>query len=92
MSTLKEISDSKITVVIKEKEKFFQSFFKDLVTFSFITFCVYISQGSTWWTFITGGMFLMFTLIKVGSIINKSTATFESKQEAIDFLSNKESK
>ena len=92
MSTLKEISDSKTTVYIKEKEGFFQSFFRDLVTFSFIVFCVYISQGSTWWTFVTGGMFLMFALGKVGNIINKSTTTFESKQEAIDFLSIIESK
>tara|TARA_R110000764_G_scaffold188520_2_gene273860 strand:+ start:39 stop:317 length:279 start_codon:yes stop_codon:yes gene_type:complete len=92
MSTLTEISDSKTIVVIKEKEGFLQSFFKDLVTFSFIAFCVYISQESTWWTFVTGGMFLMFALMKVGNIINKSTNTFESKQKAIDFLSNKESK
>ena len=92
MSTLKEISESKTTVSIKEKEGFFQSFFKDLVTFSFIAFCVYISQGSAWWTFVTGGMFLMFALIKIGSVLDKSTTTFNSKQEAIDFLSNKESK
>ena len=83
MSTLTEISDSKTIVVIKEKEGFLQSFFKDLVTFSFIAFCVYISQESTWWTFVTGGMFLMFALMKVGNIINKSTNTFESKQKAI---------
>jgi len=88
MSTLKDISESKITISIKEKENIIQSFFKDLVTFSFIAFCVYISQGSTWWTFITGGMFLMFALIKIGNLINKSTTTFESKQEAMDFLSN----
>lgn len=87
MSTIKEITDSSVTISIKEKEGFFQSFFKDLVTFSLIIFCVYISQDSTWWTFVTGGMFLFFSLVKVGDLINKSTTTFSNKEEAIEFLS-----
>ena len=89
MTTLKDIADSKVTIQIKEKENIIQSFFKDLVTFSFIAFCVYISQDSTWWTFITGGMFLMFALIKIGNIINKSTTTFSSTEEAIKYLQDK---
>ena len=93
MSTIKEITESKVTISIKEKENFIQSVFKDLVTFSFIAFCIYISQDSTWWTFITGGLFLMFTFIKLGSLINKSTTTFNSEQDAIDYLTKiKESK
>ncbi len=87
MSTLKEIADSKITITIKEKENFIQSLFKDLVTFSLIAFCVYISQDSTWWTFVTGGMFLFISLVKIGSLINKSATTFSSKEDAIEFLS-----
>ena len=89
MTTLKDIADSKVTIQIKEKENIIQSFFKDLITFSFIAFCVYISQDSTWWTFITGGMFLMFALIKIGNIINKSTTTFSSTEEAIKYLQDK---
>ena len=75
-----------VTILIKEKENIIQSIFKDLVTFGFIAFSVYISQGSTWWTFITGGMFLLFFTIKIGNLINKSSTTFNSKQDAIDYL------
>ena len=60
--------------------------FKDLVTFSFIAFCIYISQGNTWWTFITGGMFLIFFMIKLGNAINKSTSTFDDIDAAVTYL------
>jgi len=89
MPTLKEMSESKVTVHIKPKENIIQSIFKDLVTFGMIAFCVYISQGSTWWTFITGGMFLVYFFIKLGNAINKSTNVFDNKKEAIEYL-NKE--
>ena len=89
MSTLKEVAESKITVIIKPKENIAQSFFKDLVTFSMIAFCIYISQGSTFWTFITGGLFLIFALIKIGNIINKSTNSFTSKEDAIEYIKDK---
>jgi len=86
MSTIKEVSESKVTVCMQPKESFIQSAFKDLVTFSFIAFCIYISQGSTWWTLITGGMFLMFTFIKIDKVINKSSTTFDDADKAIDYL------
>jgi len=89
MATLNEVANSKITVVMKTKENIFQSFFKDLVTFSMMAFCVYISQGSTWWTFITGGLFLIFALIKIGSIINKTTNVFDNAEEAIKYITDK---
>lgn len=88
MSEISEAANSSITVYIKEKEGIIQSAFKDFVTFSFIAFCIYISQGSTWWTFVTGGMFLMFFIIKVGNIINKDMTTFESNSDAIEYLKN----
>lgn len=86
MSTLKELSESKVTITIKPKENIIQSIFKDFVTFTCIAFCVYISQGSTWWTFVTGSMFLFFFFIKAGNIINKSATTFDSKEKAIEYL------
>lgn len=88
MSEVSGAINSSVTVYIEEKESIIQSAFKDFVTFSFIAFCVYISQGSTWWTFVTGGMFLMFFIIKFGSIINKSMTTFKSKDKAIEYLNN----
>jgi len=86
MSTIKEISDSKVTIMIKPKENIIQSIFKDLITFGFMVFCIYISQGSTWWEFITGLMFFVFFIIKLGNVINKTTTTFNSKEDAINYL------
>ena len=89
MTTLKDIAESKTTITIKQKENIIQSVFKDLVTFTMIAFCVYISQGSTFWTFVTGGMFLFMFFIKVGSLINKSTTTFNNIDDAIKYLESK---
>jgi hypothetical protein len=90
MGTLKGISESKVTVIIKQKENIIQSIFKDLVTFSFIAFCVYISKDSTWWTFITGGMFLIFSSIKISSVIDRSSTTFDNTEDAIEFLNKQQ--
>lgn len=90
MATLKEISESKISITLKPKENIMQSFFKDLVTFSMIAFCVYISQDNTWWTFVTGGMFIAFALQKIGSAINESVTCFDSTESAIAYLKAKD--
>jgi len=88
MSTLKEIAKSKTTILLKPKENILQSIFKDLVTFSMIAFCIYISQGSRWWTFVTGGMFLFYGLMKLGEGIKNSSTTFKTVKEAKEYLDN----
>ena len=86
MSTLKEIAESKVTLMIKEKEDFLLSASRDLVTFSFLALCIYISQGSNWWTLLTGIMFLVFGASKLSSKLSKSTTTFDSPEKAVEFL------
>lgn len=87
------IKQDQVTILLKEKEGFFQSLYKDIVTFSLLIFCIYISQNSTWWTFLTGGMFIIFTLGKIGLVLSKSKTTFTDEDEAIKFLTKiKESK
>lgn len=88
MSTLEEFSKSKTTILLKPKENVVQSIFKDLVTFSMIAFCVYISQGSTWWTFVTGSMFLVYGLCKLSGLIKNSATTFKTVKEAKEYLDN----
>lgn len=88
MSTLKELSESKTTILLKPKENILQSLFKDLVTFSMIAFCVYISQNNTWWTFVTGSLFLSVTLIKIKNLINERATTFKTIEEAKEYLDN----
>jgi uncharacterized membrane protein YecN with MAPEG domain len=92
MSSLTEISESKFTISIKPKENIIQSAFKNFITFGFMAFCIYISQGSTWWTFASGVIFFVFLVVKVGSVINKDATTFSSTKDAIDFLNKQEEK
>lgn len=76
-----------VTILIKPKEPVIESIIKDSFTFSFMCLCIYVSQGSTFWTLFSGTMFLLFLGIKVSNIYQKSATTFETKQEAIEFLS-----
>ena len=71
-------------VVFDKRESFAESFYKDFVTFSMLAFCIWISQGSTWWTFITGLMFLFFTFGKIAIAMNRNK-TFKSKKELMEW-------
>jgi len=86
MSTLTEISESKVIVSIKPKENILQSFVKDVTTFSMLAFCIYISQESTWWTFITGLMFLFLLWVKLQGLLKDNATTFNDKESAIKYL------
>ena len=86
MSTLKEISEGKITITLKPRESFLLSFFRDFTTFSMLAFCIYISQGSTWWTFLTGLIFLGLLFIKMGNAIKKHTTVFNDIESAKKYL------
>tara|TARA_R110000851_G_scaffold211215_1_gene363755 strand:+ start:223 stop:513 length:291 start_codon:yes stop_codon:yes gene_type:complete len=86
MSTFTDISKSKVTVSIVRKEIVIHSIIKDLFTFSCIALCIYISQGSAWWTFVTGLMFLFMLFIKLSAATGRDSKTFNDEQGAIDCL------
>lgn len=86
MSTLKEISETKTTVYIYPKESFLLSLSRDVVTFSLLGLCIYASIGSTWWTLVTGVMFILAMSAKLKRIINSSSTTFATPEAAIKFL------
>lgn len=58
-----------------------ESIYKDVVTGIMVAFCVYISQDSTFWTFITGLMFLVFLFSKVSAAVGRGTKKFKTKDE-----------
>lgn len=62
------------------KETVLESIVKDTFTFGFLVFCVYVSQDSQWWTFLTGSMFIFFLFGKVMSAMGKSKK-FTSKED-----------
>ena len=86
MSTLDEISNASVVITLKPKEGFFISAARDLVTFSFLGLCIYVSHGSSWWTFLTGSMFLLFGGMKLLGTLKKSTTAFTDKDAAIKYL------
>ena len=90
MSTIKEIADSKTTVIIRPKEGILLSASRDLVTLAMLLLCVYVSQESSWWTLVTGLMFILFMAGKITSTLNKNSTTFETKDAAITYLKQEE--
>lgn len=67
-------------VVYDKSETILDSWAKDAVTFGFLFLCIYTSLGSTWWTFITGSMFILFLASKA-MVVNKRTKKCNSKEE-----------
>ena len=73
------MSDTKYAIFNKN-ETVAQSLYKDFVTGVLVAFCVYISQDSTWWTFVTGLMFIVFLLAKVKGVM-KDNHEFKNKED-----------
>lgn len=67
--------------VYKVNETFLDSLYKDIVTFGFLAFCIYISQDSTWWTLVTGVMFLVFAFGKIAVLLKRNRHEFRTKAE-----------
>lgn len=74
------MSDEIKYAVMDKTESFAESFFKDVVTFSFLCFSIWLSQGSKWWTFVTGLMFMLFIFSKL-SLGLKRYKRFKTKAE-----------
>ena len=55
-------------IIIVYKESLAQSVISDVATFGFLLLCIWVSQGSTWWTFFTGAMFLVVVCAKLAAL------------------------
>lgn len=62
-----------------------KGFLSDLATFTFLVFCIWISQDSTWWTFLTGCLFLIFLFGKTAYFFKTNSNTFYSPDEVIEW-------
>jgi hypothetical protein len=67
------------------RESLTQSIISDGFTLIMLSFCVYISQDSTWWAFVTGIMFIVFLYGKISSVVDKNTE-FNSLQSLKDWV------
>lgn len=62
------------------------SWARDSVTFGFMLLCIYVSQGSKWWTFLTGVAFIFFFGVKVMKVIKQDRKEFQTKDEVRKWL------
>lgn len=67
--------------VFMTSETVLESFVKDTFTLIIIAFAVYISKDSTFYTFLTGTLLIVFAWIRVVSAINKKQTKFRSKED-----------
>lgn len=85
LNKLKELNkikrnNIKFSVFVKD-ETVMESIYKDFITGVMLVFCIYISQNSTWWTFVTGLMFTTFLFTKIKSLFKKKHNIFKTKKD-----------
>jgi len=82
--------NEKEIILFDKTESIFGSWLKDLFTLFVIAFCVYISHGSTWWTFVTGTLFLLFVGTKLMYIWDKRKQIFSNKKDLLKYVKSME--
>jgi len=76
--------------VIDKTESVLESVFKDIVSFSFLIFCIWLSQGSKWWTFVTGTLFLTAFFLRCAVMLKQRSNVFKSKEDLIKWATDLE--
>lgn len=74
-----------ITVVKRPRESFALSFARDLVTFSWLILCIWISRESAWWTFFTAGMTICFGGARAIAWAKEHSDQFETWEALIEW-------
>jgi len=74
--------------ILVAKESITKSIFRDMVTLFVISFLIYISRDSTWWTLVTGIMFLLFLFSRVANILKQNNHKFNSKAGLLKWANN----
>ena len=68
-------------VVFDKRETLAESILKDLTTFAVVFLLVYVSRGSSWWTLVTGFMFIFIAFGKIASVAKKRHHVFKTKAD-----------
>ncbi len=72
-------------IIIDRTQSFTESFFSDLVSFGSLTFCIWFSADSKWWTLVSGILFLFFTYGRIAATLKIQQKPFKTKQELIEW-------
>lgn len=89
---LKDVAEIKPDhyIVFDKRESLYESVVKDGFTFSFIGLCIWVSQGSTFWTFLSGLIFLLFIYIRLSSVFTQRFKKFTTKEQAVAWLNSQD--
>ena len=76
-------------IIFDKRETLGTKFFRNIVFFVSFAFCVYISQDSKFWTFISGSIFLLVLFGAAKELFDKSTSPkFHKKEDIINYINN----
>ena len=76
--------------IIDKSESALKSIFETIVSFSFLIFCIWLSQGSKWWTFVTGLIFLIIFFMRVATVLKLRTNVFKTKKDLLKWATELE--
>ena len=68
-------------VLLDRRQTVGESLVRDGATFGFLLICIWASQGSTWWTFLTALMFLAFMMVRAAAFVGSRQHKFKSLDE-----------
>lgn len=71
--------------VFDRRETLAESIIKDLTTFAVVFLLVYVSRGSSWWTLVTGLMFIFIAFGKIFRVVKKRHHVFKTKADLQDW-------
>lgn len=76
------------------RESLKDSIYKDIVTFTLLSFSIYISHDSKFWTFVTGLMFIFYSFHKLSIFLERNNLFHTKRQikEWVDSLPDDENK
>lgn len=78
-------------LVLDKRQSLGESLVCDAWTYGLLLLCIWVSQGSRWWTFLTGVMFLTFLLARVAAVVSTRQHKFKDLAELAAWVEREQS-
>lgn len=67
--------------VFDKRSTLAEKILSNVITFAMLAFCAWVSQDSTWWTFVTGLIFLFWLFIMCTKTFTEKNNEFKTKAD-----------
>ena len=74
--------------IFTKRQTLAESVMSNVITFTVIAFCAWVSQGSTWWTFLTGILFLFWFFTRCAAVYKENMNEFKTKAELLEWANS----